>query len=193
MQQNTEKQRDLFMSRNTAFLPDLEPGVANLVIEDLSTLALSKPRFIPLVIKSNGGISDDGFMLAQFIEHELDIPVHARVFAYCHSAATYPLLCCTERIGYEYANFVLHHQTTGIQTDYGNDYDKVVKGWQEENHRLHQQQISFYSKKLGLNRNRTEKLLQEGSESTNNKIDAERALDLGILTTVVKHKKGSPL
>jgi hypothetical protein len=129
-----EAQRNLMLSRDTAFLPDLSKGIASIVIEDLARLALKQPDFIPMVTKSNEGITEDGFVLAQFIEHELGIPVHARMLGYCNSAATYALLTCQERIGYEYSAFVLHHQTAGMETQYDPEtYDKRVDAWKKEN------------------------------------------------------------
>jgi|GEM_PF-7067969 len=193
MYQNVEKQRGLLMSRNTAFLPDIEEGVANMVIEDLSQLAMGDPEFIAMVIKSNGGITDDGFVLAQFIEHELGIPVHARVLGYCHSAATYPLLCCEMRTGYSHSKFVLHHQTTSMQTRYDPDtFDAEVDSWKKENHATFQQQLNFYMQKLGKSQEEAREILDAGSAGVNNEINAQKALKLGILTEIAQNEKEPP-
>lgn len=186
-------QRELFMSRGTAFLPDLEEGVANLVIEDLCKLALAQPDHIPMVIKSNGGITDDGFVLAQFIEFELGIPVHARVLGYCHSAATYALLSCPRRIGYSYSTFVLHHQTSGVQLRYNpDDFDAEVEAWKKENHAIFHQQLDFYMQKLGKTQEEAREILDAGSAGLDNEIDAHKALDLGILTEIAQKEKEPP-
>jgi len=176
--------RQYFLSQNTVFLPDINEGVAARVISDLARLASKKPDFIDLAISSDGGITSDGFAIAQFIEFSLDIPVHAKVIGVCNSAATYPLLCCTKRTGNELTTFVLHRQTSGITIKYDANFKKNAEGWMESNEKIHQTQVRFYSQKLGLSKKDTQAIMLRGSAETNFKLSADDALEIGLLTKI---------
>jgi ATP-dependent protease ClpP protease subunit len=189
--QELDAMRDFYLYKKTVFLPDIDEGIVGVVISDLARLAADEPDFINLAISSNGGITDDGFTIAQFIEFELGIPVHAQVFGVCDSAATYPLLTCKKRTGNELTTFVLHHQTAGITTPYGADFEKTATGWVEDNKKIHQKQVRFYSQKLGLPAKEAEAIMLRGSAGTNNKLSAQDALNIGLLTEVTKLSKNN--
>jgi len=159
-------------------------GVAGQVIGDLAQIALAKPDHIDMAICSPGGITKGGFAIAEFIEFELDVPVHARVLSMCHSAATYPLLACAKRTASEMATFVIHRQTSSIRLEHSKNFDAEVDGWKTENAATHQRQLRFYSQKLGTSEDEVEKYLDFGSSSTNNELTAQQALKIGLLTEV---------
>ncbi len=183
--------REYCLSQNGVFLPDIEEGVAGQVIADLARRALEKPKFIPLVICSAGGLTDAGFAIAQFIEFRLTVPVHAEVFGICNSAATYPLLCCERRVANELVTFVIHRQTSTITLGHSADFKKNVDGWEADNAALHTKQVRFYSRKLGISTEVAEQLIDRGSSVTSNELSAQEALKLGLLTKVRKLKKAA--
>ena len=183
--EDIETLRNFYMARNCVFLAKIDRESTGEVIADLARVALTNPEHIDLVICSSGGVTDMGFAIAQFIEYELRIPVHARVFGMCHSAATYPLLSCKKRVGNELSTFVIHRQTTSIEIDYSNNCAEVVAGWQAENEATHKRQLRFYSRKLKKSVREVELLLNRGSAPTNNELSAKEALELGLLTEVV--------
>ncbi len=161
-------------------------------MEDLAGLALTKPDYIPMLIKSFGGDTDEGFELAHFIEFDLGVPVHATV-AYSHSASTYSLLCCAKRTGRPSSHFVLHHQTSMMQTQYNpREFDNDVDAWKLDNHATFQRQLSFYMRKLNISEAKAAQILADGSASINNRTDAETALELGILTEIKVETQNEP-
>jgi ATP-dependent protease ClpP protease subunit len=176
--------RQYYLSRDTVFLPDIDKGVAAQVISDLAHLAIKKPDSIALVISSDGGITNDGFAISQFIEFSLNVPVHAEVIGACYSAATYPLLCCKKRVGNELTTFVLHHQTSGITIKYDADFKKNARGWVKDNEEIHRRQVRFYSQKLGISKKDVRAMMLRGSAATNYKLSAKAALKLGLLTKI---------
>lgn len=193
MSTDLENQRQLALSRGVALLPDLEPGVADQVMEDLAGLALSNPPHIPMLIKSFGGLTDDGFALAHFIENDLGVPIHADV-AYSHSASTYAMLCCAKRVGRHDSHFVLHHQTVGVEgLQYHPDtYDEIWDALRAEQHGVYRRQVQFYMRKLQKPEKDAVKILNAGSAAANNQIDATKALELGILTEIAKKNEEEP-
>jgi ATP-dependent protease ClpP protease subunit len=185
-QTQTEALRRFYKEQGSVFLPDIEHGVDEQVISDLADTATHKPDHINLVINSNGGLTSKGFAIAQFIEFELTIPVHAYVSGVCYSAATYPLLCCKKRTANELSSFIIHRQTTSITIDYGEKFDSELEDWKKESEKLHQKQIWFYAKKLNISPKKTEDLLSFGSKSIDNRITAKEALKIGMPTDIVK-------
>jgi len=188
---NLEAMRTFYLAKNTAFLPCIEKDVADLVIADLARLAMEKPDYIPLVISSTGGLTSEGFKIAQFIEFELNIPVHAQVFGECYSAATYALMCCTERVSNELTTFLLHHHTSEIKVEYSADFKKNARGWVKENEKIYRAQVRFYSQKLGLTKKNINKILSKGSAETNTALSAKDALKIGLLTKINTLSKSS--
>ena len=180
--------RQLYLDRGMVFLPDITNETTAQVIADLAEMASRKPNHINLRICSEGGVTDYGFTIAQFIEFELDIPVYAEVFGSCDSAATYVLLSCRRRAGNELATFVLHRQTARLELEYSPSFETEVTGWIKANQTTHERQILYYTRKLRLARCKVEEILDKGSAKTNSEISASEALQLGILTKVTKIK-----
>ncbi|MEL6803507.1 MAG: ATP-dependent Clp protease proteolytic subunit, partial [Bacteroidota bacterium] len=167
-----------------AFLGPVDYDHVKQVITDLMQLSQSQEE-LTLVIQSQGGVTDAGFGLAQFIEQELEGRVTARVWGECSSAATYPLLCCDRRIAHPQATFVLHRQTTGLEIEYTDDFEEKLAQWRRQNEATHQRQIDFYAQKLGLKPKQVEEILQKGM-GIDADMTAKQAKELGIITKIVR-------
>ena len=174
--------RAYYLNRQEVFLGPIDHDHVNQVIVDLIKSSADADR-AKLVIASPGGQTQAGFRLAQFIEQELSVPVDARVWGVCDSAATYPLLCCQERIAHPEATFVLHRQTAGIELEYNLNFKQKVNEWVKDNAKVHARQVQFYTRKLKLSKDKVEKELLLGTG-----IDAEipvaRAMRIGLITGV---------
>jgi ATP-dependent protease ClpP protease subunit len=176
--------RRFYLDRGEVFLGPVDPGHVNEVILDLIACA-AKYREVKLVISSPGGDTDPGFRLAQFIEQELRMPVDARVWGQCSSAATYPLLVCRKRIAHPQATFVLHRQTSGIQLEYNLDFQRKVKEWERDNAKTHERQVQFYTRRLNLKAKEVEEELLRGT-GIDAEIPVKKALRIGLITGVSK-------
>ncbi len=174
--------RAYYLERNEVFLGEIDGAHANQVTIDLIKASGGAKR-VQLVIASPGGDTDAGFRLAQFIEQELPVPVDARVWGQCSSAATYTLLTCRRRIAHPQATFVLHRQTSGIEMLYNLDFKKRMREWVKNNAKTHDQQVNFYSRKLKLSKKAVEKILLRGS-GIDPEIPVKKALRLGLITGV---------
>lgn len=176
--------RSYYLNRKEVFLGTVDHDHVNQVIIDLINCSAEVGR-LKLVIASPGGETDAGFRLAQFIEQELPVPVDARVWGQCSSAATYPLLCCRERIAHPEATFVLHRQTAGIEIEYNLDFQKKVNEWVKDNAKTHDRQVQFYTRKLKLDREKVEKELLRGT-GIDAEISVTKAIRIGLITGVSK-------
>jgi ATP-dependent protease ClpP protease subunit len=154
--------RTFYLQRKQVFLGPIDHDHVNQVIVDLINQSTGVES-VQLVIASPGGETGPGFRLAQFIEQESPVPVDARVWGECSSAATYALLCCRHRIAHPESTFVLHRQTAGIQIEYNLDYPKKVREWKKDNAKTHNRQVRFYTRKLKLSRKQVEKELLRGT------------------------------
>lgn len=174
--------RQYYLSRGEIFLGTIDDEHINQVILDIIDMA-ERHNSLTIAISSPGGYTSAGFRLAQFIEQELNIPVKARVWGSCSSASTYPLLCCNERVAHPEATFVLHRQTSSIETEYNLNFDKKVHEWKCDNKKIHKRQVRFYTRKLKLSKEEVEKELLRGTG-----IDAEmsvkKAQRIGLITSV---------
>lgn len=179
-----EALRAFYLNRNEVFLGPVDHEHVNQVIIDLISCS-AKVDQVRLVIASPGGQTDAGFRLAQFIEQELSVPVDARVWGQCSSAATYPLLCCRERIAHPEATFVLHRQTASIETEYNLDFTKRVGEWVNDNSKTHKRQVKFYTRKLKIDREEVEKELLRGT-GIDAEIPVKKAMRIGLITGVSK-------
>jgi len=174
--------RLFYLERNQVFLGSVDHEHVNQVIIDLINKSKGVES-IPLVIASPGGDTDAGFRLAQFIEQEIPVPVDARVWGDCSSAATYALLCCRHRVAHPETTFVLHRQTSGIELEYNLDFPKKVKEWKKNNAKVHQRQVRFYTRKLKLSRKQVEEQLLRGT-GIDHEISVKKALRIGLITAV---------
>lgn len=181
-----EALREYYLKRKRVLLMDeIDFDSAGVAIAELAQQAMDDPEHIDLVFCSPGGVTDAGFLIAQFIEFELDVPVHGYVLGMCNSAATYPLLCCKKRFGNELTTFVLHRHTSEIQFAYDSNFEHSLDGWRKDNKLVHKRQVRFYSKKLGKPKKEVEKLLVRGTAKTNFRLTAKQALRLGLLTDIL--------
>ncbi len=180
--------RDYYLSRGEVFLGPIDHDHVNQVMLDLIKLAKTQPESILLVISSPGGGTNAGFRLAQFIEQEIIVPVDARVWGSCSSAATYPLLCCRNRLAHPETKFVIHRQTSGLELEYDQIFQKKIKEWIRGNAKIHKQQVRFYTRKLNISKKQVEKELLRGTG-----IDAEfsvkKALRIGLITEIIEFSK----
>lgn len=174
--------RKYYLERGEVFLGPVDHQHANQVMFDLINACNDAER-VTLVIASPGGQTDAGFRLAQFIEQELTIPVDARVWGACSSAATYSLLCCDKRIAHPESTFVLHRQTAGIELEYNLDFQKKVREWVKDNAKTHNRQVHFYARKLNLSEDRVEKELLKGT-GIDAEIPVKKAKKIGLITGV---------
>lgn len=186
----TPEERDVlrkyYLNRGEVFLGPVDHDHANQVIMDLIASAAEKEA-ISLVIASPGGDTQAGFRLAQFIEQELSVPVYARVWGACSSAATYPLLCCLERVAHPESTFVLHRQTAGIELEYNLTFQNKVREWERDNAKTHERQVQFYARKLKLSQKKVEKELLRGT-GIDAEISVKKAIVIGLITRVSNFK-----
>ena len=176
--------RQYYLDRKEVFLGPVDHEHVNQVIFDLIDMAKNS-NYINMVFCSPGGETNAGFRLAQFIEQEIDVPVNARVWGQCSSAATYPLLCCKKRVAHPQTTFVLHRQTAGIELEYNLDFKERVHEWVQDNAKTHTRQVDFYSRKLKLNKEQVEEELLRGT-GIDAEIMVERAKQIGLITAVSK-------
>ena len=73
----------------------------------------SGDRKINLIINSNGGCTNSALYLCDFMTSMITATVRGIVLGVCGSAATFPLLCCDERVGTPYSRFLIHSGTRG--------------------------------------------------------------------------------
>ncbi len=182
--QNGNELRDFYLARGEAFLGEIRADHVDQVIGDLVRLRNSGEE-ITLAISSPGGETTAGFRLAEFIEQELRARITARVWGQCSSAATYTLLCCEKRIAHPQATFVLHRQTSGIETEYDLYFKKRIREWERENAQTHRQQVDFYSRKLNLSKKKVEKILLRGL-GVDAALSVKQARKIGLITAVSK-------
>lgn len=179
----TETKQNFYHNRREIFLGEIDGDHVDDVIDRLCHFSLADTQLV-LVICSPGGVTSAGFRLAQFIEQELQKPVTARVWGSCNSAATYALLSCENRIAHPQSTFVLHRQTSELEVAYdGGSFEQKLAEWRASNEAIHAQQVAFYARKLGLDTDRVEEILQRGA-GLNDELSAPEALDLGLITKI---------
>ncbi|MCA9365972.1 ATP-dependent Clp protease proteolytic subunit [Candidatus Kaiserbacteria bacterium] len=176
-----EALRNYYLGRGEVFLGPIDHDHVNQVILDLIKHAGANE--VKLAISSPGGHTDAGFRLAQFIEQEFPVPVDARVWGACNSAATYALLSCRSRTAHPESTFVLHRQTAGIETEYNLDYERKVDEWKRDNAQLHKRQVAFYTRKLKISKKAVEKELLRGT-GIDAEISVKKALRIGLITGI---------
>lgn len=174
--------RAFYLERKQVFLGPIDNDHVNQVIVDLIEQSVGAES-AQLVIASPGGETNAGFRLAQFIEQEISVPVDARVWGACNSAATYALLCCRHRVAHPESTFVLHRQTAGIELEYNLDFQKKVREWKKDNAKTHARQVRFYTRKLKLSRKQVEEELLRGT-GIDAEISVKKALRIGLITAV---------
>lgn len=179
--------RNFYLNRQEVFLGKVDSAHIDEVIADLIRLTSNGEGEVTLVITSSGGDTEAGFRLAQFIEQELIVPVTARIWGKCHSAATYPLVCCKKRIAHPQSTFLLHRQDSGIETSFDKKFSGRIKEWKSHCKNIHQHQVDFYSRKLGLKKKKVEKILLNGTR-IDGEMSAVQAIELGLITEISNFK-----
>jgi ATP-dependent protease ClpP protease subunit len=173
----------------------------SLVRNCLVKLQLQVFEPITLIIDSEGGNSDAALHLCDILSSVITVPVRGVVIGKCFSAATFVLLCCTERLCTPYSRFLIHSGannpgkfTTGKSTS------ADLKQLAEEIKTSEKQVMKLYANRLtpvdweGKNLSKKErrsyvkKLIRRGDQRFNSEMNAKEALHVGLVTDIVSGK-----
>lgn len=187
------KTRDKLLAHRTVVLTgDIEPDMGRRVIDQLAQLQFeSASEPIKVYIDSPGGRFDVAMSICDFIEHLLMVPVHGYVLGECSSSATFVLLSCEKRICTPHAEFVVHNGTTsGVEFKTDKTTPKNLEDLLADVNHVVSLVVDFYAKRLGLSKEKVEKLLERGDQNFNRALSAEEALAVGLVTQIVDGKIG---
>ncbi len=177
-----EQVEAFYRNREEIFLGEINyEHVGDVITRMIEYHLQNKP--LKLVICSQGGVTNAGFELAQFIEQELQSEVSARVWGQCSSAATYALLCCKSRMAHPQATFVIHRQTTSLEVEYTDVFKDKIAEWERDCEFTHQRQVDFYSRKLSMASEQVIELLDRGM-GLDCSISAAQAKEMGLITEI---------
>lgn len=175
--------------RVAGLIGGIKPKQTADLLGNLTRLQLESLDPINLVIDSAGGDADEAFAVHDFIRYMMTAPVHALVLGTCDSAATFVLLACESRRSMPHAHFMIH---SGTISNISMKLDRMSEPRAEmllAEMKTYSEYISdFYCGALNLPRERIDKLIARGDQQFNNKLSAKEALEVGLITEIVKER-----
>ncbi len=174
---------------------DLVGSIDSKKIDELSDrlliLQMQSNDPIKLVINSPGGAKHAAMVLHDIIYYTLRAPVHAIVIGQCSSAATFVLLACPVRLAMPSAEFVVHSGTfAGISITANDLHLSKAPRILDEMRKEAKSALDFYVEKLKMPEAEVQQLISRGDEQFNNSMNAVEALNIGLITGIVKENVG---
>lgn len=162
---------------------------AALVIESLTTLQLIGTEPINMMFCSDGGHTEAGFAIADFVSHCVTTQVHGRAFGAVGSAATFIFAACDVRICTPNTQFLVHMSETHAGLKHGRRADRQLL--ENEMSEIDEMMFRHYKRHLGWKKKQTKALCDRGEQPFHQLMSAEKALQTGLATKVLKKRKAS--
>jgi ATP-dependent protease ClpP protease subunit len=193
---------ETFMARRTVILSgEINYQSIGEVGRRLITLQSRSPDRINLIIDSDGGSMDAALRLCDLMSTVMTAPVRGIALGSCGSAATFVMLYCNERISTPYSRFLIHSGTRSkISIPIGQTTSenleqllKDVKATEEMVVGLYMSRLTpkAWSNKEPLEKERREyvqRLIDRGDQSFDEWMTAEGAIEVGLVTDIVRGK-----
>lgn len=169
--------------------------------EQLISLQMISNDRINLIIDSGGGETSPALTFCDLLSALITAPVRGIALGSCGSAATFVMLHCNERVSTPYSRFVIHsgmvsqisvpiNQTTSV------DLEQLllkVKATEEKVIRLYMNRLTppAWKKsqpKEAEKREFVRKLIERGDQRFNDVLSAEEAIQVGLVTEIIREK-----
>lgn len=181
---------DLMRYRTVSIIGDIEDRVIGNAMGRLLRLQLQSSDPITLVINSPGGSRFPALELHDVIRYGLSAPVRAIVVGQCHSAATFILLACEKRLAMPHARFIIHSGRYGASIRNDELSLSKIDRLTSEIQKGAADVIRFYAERMGRTTMQVKELIARGDEQFDNEMTASEALEVGLITEIVKEKLG---
>lgn len=179
----------MFYKRRTVLLGQIDRPTVDRLGRQLLALQDESLAPITMLIQSSGGATFSAMQLCDLMEYFITAPLRGVVIGNCHSAATFVLLNCGERLATPNSQFVIHSNQVGdikVLTD--QTTERNLQDLLRETTTIAETTTRFYMKKLNMSRTEVAALVARGDQAFNNALSVEEALKIGLITGVVEKK-----
>lgn len=190
---NPEENNALFenlMARRTVVLEgEINSKSISQVAQRMFALQARSGDLINLLIDSGGGSIRSALQLCDAMEHILTAPVRGIAFGACHSAATFVMLHCSERVCTPYSKFVIHSGTMSkISLPMNETTEKNLEHLLAESKSTTEMVVRLYMSRLNKSREQVEALIGRGDQNFNGAMTAQEAVEIGLVEKIIEGK-----
>jgi ATP-dependent protease ClpP protease subunit len=165
----------------------------------LSLQKVSNDR-INLLIDSKGGQVDAALELCDLINFVLVAPIRGIALGRCHSAATFIMLHCNERLSTPHSSFLIHsgfyNGSIPMHMGSADDFEPLIKQVKETAKKIKKIYLDKLTPMAWENAQPktaekvklVKKLIARGDQEFNNHLSAEEAVEFGIVDRIVEEK-----
>jgi ATP-dependent protease ClpP protease subunit len=181
--------KDVFMERRVIIVGEINDTSVLDIVSGMLTLQAQSTDRINLLIDSPGGQDGPARKLCDFMASLITAPIRGIAMGSCHSAATFVMLHCDERVSTPNSRFVIHSgKRSGISLQLNHTTQKELEDLLAESKADTEWMIRMYMKKLGKSRKVVEALIRRGDQRFNDSISATEALEIGMIQKIVEGK-----